>query len=135
MLTCLVYDRGFQGGFTHLILSCGKDKVSEVYAECDSGIEESKVGKDIIIFDYVDGVWRCSECRWEIEADNKTDGNCHCLDEEGGWMRVVDLSQIPEYEPADDASSSTECSSDQEGDSDDEDFIDDRGYMATSGLL
>ena len=38
---------------------------------------------------------------------------------------MVDLSQIPEYERADDAASSTESSSDEEGDSDDEDFIDD----------
>ena len=38
---------------------------------------------------------------------------------------MVDLSQIPDYEPADDAASSTESSVDEEGDSDDEDFIDD----------
>ena len=103
---------------------CGEDKVSGGCAECDSEIEESKVGKDIITFDEGDGVWRCSECQWEIEADNETDGNCHCL-EEGGRLRMVDLSQIPEYEPADDGASSTESSSDQEGDSDDEDAIDD----------
>ena len=101
---------------------CGEDKVDGVCAECDS--EESKVEKDIITFDDVDGVWRCSECQWEIEADNETDGNCHCLDE-GGSMRFVDLSQIPDYEPADDGASSTESSSDQEEDSDDEDAIDD----------
>ena len=103
---------------------CGEDKVSGVCAECDSEIEESKVAKDIITFDDVDGVWRCSECQWEIEADNETDGNCHCLEEEG-QMRRVDLSQIPDYEPADDGASSIEFSSDQEGDSDDEDAIDD----------
>lgn len=39
---------------------------------------------------------------------------------------MVDLSQIPEYQRADYAVSSTESSSDEEGDSDDEDFIDDR---------
>ena len=92
-------------------------------AECDLEIEESKVGKDIITFDDVDGVWRCSECQWEIEADNETDGNCHCLEE--GQMRRVYLSQIPDYESADDGASSIEFSSDQEGDSDDEDAIDD----------
>ena len=102
---------------------CGEDKVSGVCAECDSEIEDSKVGKDIITFDDVDGVWRCSECQWEVEADNETDGNCHCLEE--GQMRRVDLSQIPDYEPADDGASSIEFSSDQEGDSDDEDAIDD----------
>ena len=102
---------------------CGEDKVDGVCAECDS--EESKVGKDIVTFDDVDGVWRCSECQWEIEADNETDGNCHCLDEEGGSMRFVDLSQIPDYEPADDGASSTESSLDEERDSDDEDAIDD----------
>ena len=93
-------------------------------AECNSEIEESKVGEDIVIFDDVDGVWRCSECQWEIEADNETDGNCHCLEEEG-QLRRVDLSPIPDYEPADDGASSIESSSDQEGDSDDEDAIDD----------
>ena len=103
---------------------CGEDKVSGVCAECDSEIEESKVKKDIIVFDEVDGVWRCSECQWEIEADNETDGNCHCL-EEGGRMRMVDLSQIPGYEPADNAASSTDSSSDQEADSSDESAIDD----------
>ena len=104
---------------------CGGNKVSRVCAECDSKKEESKVRRDIIIFDDTDGVWRCSECQWEIEADNETEGNCHCEDEEG-WMRMVDFSQIPEYERADDAASSTESSSDEEGDSDDEYFIDDR---------
>lgn len=106
-----------------------KIKLAGCAPTCDPDITESKVGKDIIIFDDVDGDWRCSECRWGIEADNETDGNCHCLDEKGGWMRVVDLSQIPEYEPADSAASSTESSLDQEGDSDDEDFIDDGGDM------
>ena len=104
---------------------CGEDKVSAVCAECDPKNEEIKVRRDIIVFDDKDGVWRCSECQWEIEADNETDGNCHCEDEEGG-VRMVDLSQIPEYERADDAASSTESSSDEEGDSDDEYFIDDR---------
>ena len=82
------------------------------------------MGKDVITYDDVDGVWRCSECQWEIEADNETDGNCHCVEEEGR-IRRVDLSQIPDYEPADDGASSIESSSDQEGDSDDEDAIDD----------
>ena len=104
--------------------SSGEDKVNKVCAECNPEIEESKVRKDDIIFDDVDEVWRCSECRWEVEADDKIYGNCHCLDE-GGSMRIVNLSRIPDYERADDAASSTAPSSDQEGDSDDEDFIDD----------
>ena len=40
-------------------------------------------------------------------------------------MRMVDLSQIPGYEPADNAASSTDSSSDQEADSSDESAIDD----------
>lgn len=104
---------------------CGEDKVSGACAECDPKKEEIKVRRDVIVFDDKDGVWRCSECQWEIEADGTIEGNCHCQDEEGG-MRMVDLSQIPEYQRADYAVSSTESSSDEEGDSDDEDFIDDR---------
>ena len=103
---------------------CGKDKVNGVCAECDPKKEDIKARRDIIIFDDKDGVWRCGECQWEIEADNETVGNCHCENEEGG-MRMIDLSQIPEYERADDAASSTEFSSDEEEDSEDEYAIDD----------
>ena len=103
---------------------CGEDKVNGVCAKCDPKKEEIQLRGDIIIFDRKDSVWRCSECLWEIEADNETDGNCHCVNEEGG-LRMVDVSQIPEYKRADDAASSTEFSSDEEEDSDDESFIDD----------
>ena len=34
---------------------------------------------------------RYSECNWEGETDNQTDGNCHCLDEEGGLTRMIDV--------------------------------------------
>lgn len=80
--------------------------------------------EDLIVSDNTDGVWRCVYCQWEVEADNETDGNCHCLNPMGE-ARYLDLSECLDYKPADSDSSHDESSSDEEPDSEDEGFIDD----------
>lgn len=109
---------------------CGQHKAHGVCTECGPEEEESKKTKETIVFDKEEGIWRCNECQWEIEADNETDGNCHRRDTGERRMKKVDLSRYPEYEPADlesdaTSSSSTESSEDEEVDSDEEDSIDD----------
>ena len=92
--------------------ACGAERVSE-------GSEE----EDTIAFDEGEGLWRCIHCHWEIEADNHTDGNRHCLNDDGD-AHFIDLTDCPDYEPADSCSSEDEPT-DSEPNGDDEDFLDD----------
>ncbi|KAL9582800.1 MAG: hypothetical protein Q9212_003082 [Teloschistes hypoglaucus] len=82
-------------------------------------------------WDGTEGVWRCTECCWEVEANNENEGYCHChLDEQDadGWRTVngIELLNYDDYEPADSDSSGAE-SVDSEPDSEDEAFIEDDG--------
>ena len=101
--------------------ACGRDRVDGECSNCEAG-EESE-DENTIAFDDTDGLWRCTDCHWEVEADNETDGNCHCLNDKRE-AHFIDLSDCLEYEPADSCSSEDD-STDSEPDSGDEGFIDD----------
>ena len=101
--------------------SCGADMV---HGQCNScGAGEGSEDEDTIAFDEGEGLWRCIHCHWEVEADNDADGNCHCLNDDGD-AHFIDLTDCPDYEPADSCSSEDEPT-DSEPNSDDEDFLDD----------
>ncbi|KAL9137917.1 MAG: hypothetical protein Q9175_000872 [Cornicularia normoerica] len=104
-----------------LCSACGTERVDGECTNCGAG-EESE-DEDTIAFDERDGLWRCIFCQWEVEADNETDGNCHCLNNEGE-AHFIDLSDCLDYEPADSCSSQDD-STNSESNSDDEGFIDD----------
>ena len=93
------------------------------YDHC-GGIEESE-NEDEIYFDDTEKIWRCTSCHWEIEADNETDGNCHCLNDKQE-LHFINLTDCLEYSPVDSCSSDDDESTDsEEPNSDDEEFIDD----------
>lgn len=101
--------------------TCGGETVGGQRSSHGAG-EESE-DEDTIVFDEGEGLWRCIFCQWEVEADNETDGNCHCQNDKGE-AHFIDLSDCLDYEPAD-SCSSEEDSTDSESNSDDEGFIDD----------
>lgn len=98
---------------------CGMGKEEGECPGCASGGVE-----DSIVFDITDGIWKCVYCQWEVEADNGTDDNCHCLKPKGE-ARYLDLPECLDYEPADSDSSHDNSSADEEPDSGDEGSIDD----------
>lgn len=101
--------------------ACGGKSVDGLCGSCGAGEESEE--EDTIAFDKGDGIWRCIYCQWEVEADNETDGNCHCLNDRNE-AHFIDLSDCLDYEPADSCSSEDD-SSDSESNSDAESFIDD----------
>lgn len=101
--------------------ACGVERLDGQCSNCGAG-EESEY-EDTLAWDEKDGLWRCVYCQWEIEADNETDGNCHCLNDKGEAL-FIDLADRLDYEPAD-LCSSVDDSTDSESNSDDEGFIDD----------
>ena len=101
--------------------ACGEEMVGGQCISC--GVSEESKGEDAIYFDEEEGLWKCIYCQWEVEADNETDGNCHCLNDKRE-AHFIDLSDYVDYEPADLCSSEDE-STDSEPNSDDEGFIDD----------
>ena len=101
--------------------ACGGESVDGQCNNCGAG-EESE-DDDTIAFDEGDKIWRCVSCMWEVEADNESDGNCHCLNDKGE-THSIDLSGYHDYEPADSCSSEDD-STDSESNSDDERLIDD----------
>lgn len=101
--------------------ACGGESVDGQCSNC--GLGEESEDEDTIAFDERDGLWRCIDCQWEVEADNETDGNCHCLNDKGE-AHFIDLYGCLDYEPADSCSSEDD-STDSESNSDDEGFIDD----------
>lgn len=101
--------------------NCGGGTVDGRCGSCGVGAESED--EDTIVFDERDGLWRCIYCQWEVEADNETDGNCHCLNDKTE-AHFVDLFDCLDYEPADSCSSG-EDSTNSEANSDDEGFIDD----------
>lgn len=101
--------------------TCGGERVDVQCSNCGAG-EESE-DEDTKASDERDGLWRCIYCQWEVEADNATDGNCHCLNDKSE-AHFIDLSDCLDYEPADSCSSEDD-STDSELNSDDEGFIDD----------
>ena len=104
--------------------ACSGKNVDGQCSNCGAG-EESE-DDDTIAFDGRDGIWRCVSCTWEVEAENETDGNCHCLNDKGE-AHFIDLSGCHDYEPADSCSSEDD-STDSELNSDDERFIDDTDF-------
>ena len=40
--------------------------------------DEEGIGKYRMIWDDEDGIWRCTTCMWEIEADGDNEGHCQC---------------------------------------------------------
>lgn len=101
--------------------ACGGETVDGQCSNCGTG-EESE-DEDNTVFDKGEGLWRCVYCQWEVEADNETDGNCHCLNDKNE-AHFIDLTECLDYGPADSCSSEDE-STDSESNSDDEGFIDD----------
>ena len=101
--------------------ACSGESVDGQCSNCGAG-EESE-DDETIAFDGRDGIWRCISCLWEVEAENETDGNCHCLNDKGE-AHFIDLSGYHDYEPADSCSSEDD-STDSDSNSDDDRFIDD----------
>ena len=104
--------------------SCGHTKPDFLgdCAECGP-VQDSNEEDYGMNFDAIDDVWRCSDCKWEVEADNDISGYCACVDEDGQELRF-DLLEYPEFYPADECSSD-EDSSAEEPDTEDEAMIDD----------
>ena len=46
-------------------------------SEADDDGEED-IDKNRMVYDDADGVWRCTTCMWEIEADGENEGHCQC---------------------------------------------------------
>ena len=103
--------------------ACGGGTFSGQCGSCGTG--EEGVDEDAIYFDEGEGLWRCIYCLWEVEAENETDGHCHCLNDKKEAY-LIDISHYSNYEPADSCSSEDD-STDSEANSDDEGFIDDTG--------
>ena len=78
-----------------------------------------------------DGVWRCSECLWEVEANGTDTVYCHCA-----TTRRIEVSKYPDIIPSDEDCSLAD-STDTEPDSGDESFIEDDGpfELGTEDLL
>ncbi|KAL8641788.1 MAG: hypothetical protein Q9228_001449 [Teloschistes exilis] len=90
-------------------------------------------------WDSVDGVWRCTDCSWEVEADDEYEGYCHCRLAEpaaDGYttVRRIELLPYDDYEPAGSDSSGAEWV-DSESDSEDEAFVEDDGPVSSSRIL
>ncbi|KAI4254852.1 MAG: hypothetical protein LQ352_002873 [Teloschistes flavicans] len=106
----------------------GFDLETDVCTCEPSSDEESIEDEPQIELDHNDGVWRCIDCLWEVEANTEDEGHCHCLAEPDADgltpARRIELSQYDDFEPADSGSSGPE-SVDSEPDSEDEAFIDD----------
>lgn len=101
--------------------ACAGERSDGKCSKC--GESEESEEEDVIVWDEGENLWRCIYCQWEVEAENETDGNCHCLNDKGE-AHFIDLSDCLDYEPADSCSSEDD-STDLEPDSDDEGFIDD----------
>ncbi|KAL8869533.1 MAG: hypothetical protein Q9174_004204 [Haloplaca sp. 1 TL-2023] len=104
-------------------------------SECNSSAIDGDDDDDSIstngwhmTWDDTDRIWRCSQCHWEIEANNEDEGQCHCLvDPTERFIALpIRLSQYEDYGPGDSDSSCSD-SSDSEPDSEDEAFIEDDG--------
>ena len=69
--------------------ACGGEELDSQCSKC--GADEESQDEDTIAYDVKDGLWRCLECHWEIEANNETDGNCHCLNDKkrSSFRRLV----------------------------------------------
>jgi hypothetical protein len=125
---CMTCDWQLVNGICPSCDGCGMGKEDGGCPGCASDGDE-----DFIVSDSHDGIWRCIYCQWEVEADNETDGNCHCLNPQRE-ARYLDLSECPDYHPADFDSSSDESASDEEPDSEDERFIDNEA-VAVEGVF
>ncbi|KAL8647991.1 MAG: hypothetical protein Q9226_006196 [Calogaya cf. arnoldii] len=100
-----------------------------------------------LLWDADDKIWRCALCHGEVEANSDEEGHCHCYTKHDipvyiglvglvpgySWSRRIELSEYPEYQPADSDSSGADPT-DSEPDSGDEEFIEDDGPF-TPGLL
>ncbi|KAL8853428.1 MAG: hypothetical protein Q9221_001745 [Calogaya cf. arnoldii] len=112
--------------------------------ECNC--EEEEEDLSTLLWDADDKIWRCALCHWEVEANSDEEGHCHCYTKHdvpvyfgvvgfrpGHWCRRIELSEYPEYQPADSDSSGAD-STDSEPDSGDEEFIEDDGPFTPSLL-
>lgn len=48
-------------------------------SQSTSDDEEDLAGDDNIVWDDHDGIWRCTACLWEVEANSEDNGECHCV--------------------------------------------------------
>lgn len=114
---------------------CGTEMLGAQCGYCQQH-EDDNNDEDTIAFDTRDEIWRCIHCCWEIEPQKGGDGSCYCLNQEGEKHRI-DLSECPDYEPADADncdSDSDEESEDEEPTSEDERFIDDSDNCGHSSM-
>lgn len=93
----LVHGRCPNGDAIYPCRSCGQDSgpsaCSRLCAECHNGLPEqcakcSQTGyhneqgsneEAKMIWDDEDGIWRCTACLWEVEANSEEEGECHCI--------------------------------------------------------
>lgn len=77
---CRVCGRDLQSGSCSMFCDECHDGLEGPCSECARGghqqDEESAAGK--MAWDENDGVWRCTTCLWEVEANSKKEGQCHC---------------------------------------------------------
>lgn len=114
---------------------CGTEKLGS-YCDYCQRYEGSGEDEDVIAFDIKDEVWRCIHCCWEIEPQKGGDGSCFCLNE-AGEKHHIDLSECPDYEPADadycDSEDDDVSDDEEEPTSEDEAFIDNEGENDDDG--
>ncbi|KAL8830099.1 MAG: hypothetical protein Q9191_001623 [Dirinaria sp. TL-2023a] len=130
---CRLCGRAFEGACPALCDNCHKE-LDAPCLECtniDATGDEDSSEDCGMIWDELDDVWRCKDCLWEVEANGKDEGQCHCrVDSEAPgaqWFAYpIDLSLYDHYEPADSDSSGSD-STDSELNSEDEAFIEDDG--------
>lgn len=77
---CRVCGIDLQSGSCSMFCDACHDGLEGPCSECargeDQHDEESPAGK--MAWDEKDGVWRCTTCLWEVEANSKKEGQCHC---------------------------------------------------------
>ena len=77
---CRSCGRDVQSGSCSMFCDECHDGLERPCSECAGGGDHhdggSAAGK--MAWDDNDGVWRCTTCLWEVEANSKKEGQCHC---------------------------------------------------------
>ena len=79
---CMVCGRDFAPGACARVCDECHEVLQESCSACaqnDTLNEQGTNEEAILAWDDRDGVWRCTTCQWEVEANNEEEGQCHCL--------------------------------------------------------
>lgn len=91
---CRLCGRAFEGGCPALCDHCHTE-LRDPCSECTNiGCTDDGVSpEDVMIWDELDKVWRCTDCLWEVEANGEDEGQCHCLAE----SNVFDINLLSRW--------------------------------------